>query len=202
VQMPEMSGYEATTLIRKREAVGGGHIPIIALTAHAMKGDRERCFEAGMDAYVAKPIKAGDLFASIEELLGRPARRLAQDLSLPQDQTFDTQQAFSFVDNDIELLLEIAVLFRDSCPTLLVDMREAIAQHDGPRLARTAHTLKGSVGNFGAQAAFETASRLERMAYSGEFADAKTAGAKLEIEIEHLLAALASLSEQKVECLV
>ena len=73
LQMPEMSGYEATAVIRDRERLEGGHIPIVALTAHAMKGDRERCIEAGMDGYIAKPIKSSELYAIIEELLS--ARR-------------------------------------------------------------------------------------------------------------------------------
>jgi CheY-like chemotaxis protein len=71
VQMPQMNGYEATAAIRERERAVGGHIPIIAMTAHAMKGDRERCLEAGMDSYVSKPIKTKDLFDAIDELARR-----------------------------------------------------------------------------------------------------------------------------------
>jgi len=68
VQMPEMDGLQATTAIRERESMTGGHIPIVAMTAHALKGDRERCLMAGMDAYVAKPFKPGDLFEVISNL--------------------------------------------------------------------------------------------------------------------------------------
>jgi CheY-like chemotaxis protein len=67
VQMPEMDGFEATAVIRKREEETGNHMPIIALTAHAMKGDRERCLEAGMDGYLTKPIESGDLSAVLDE---------------------------------------------------------------------------------------------------------------------------------------
>jgi len=69
VQMPEMDGFEATAAVRARERVEGGHLPIVALTAYAMKGDRERCLEAGMDAYVAKPVNADELFATLERLV-------------------------------------------------------------------------------------------------------------------------------------
>jgi CheY-like chemotaxis protein len=73
VQMPEMGGFEATQLIRQKEARTGGHIPIVAMTAHAMVGDRERCLEAGMDGYVSKPIKSKELFEAIEGVLVRAA---------------------------------------------------------------------------------------------------------------------------------
>ena len=69
--MPEMDGLEATAAIRQQERRRGGHVPIIAMTAHAMKGDRERCLEAGMDDYVAKPIRAAELFEKIAEVLAR-----------------------------------------------------------------------------------------------------------------------------------
>ena len=69
VQMPELDGFEATAAIRARENESGGHLPIIAMTAHAMKGDRERCLAAGMDDYIAKPMKAADLYAAIDGLL-------------------------------------------------------------------------------------------------------------------------------------
>jgi CheY-like chemotaxis protein len=69
VQMPQMDGFEATAALRAKEARSGGHVPIIALTAHAMKGDAERCLQAGMDGYVSKPVKADTLFAAIDEAM-------------------------------------------------------------------------------------------------------------------------------------
>ena len=69
VQMPEMDGFEATRVIRAREQSSGTHLPIIAMTAHAMKGDKERCFAAGMDRYVSKPIQIEELFAAIDAVL-------------------------------------------------------------------------------------------------------------------------------------
>jgi CheY-like chemotaxis protein len=77
IQMPEMNGFEATAAIRQREAAGGRHIPIIAMTAHAMVGDKERCFEAGMDRYVSKPLRIDDLYAAIEDSLGNPVATIS-----------------------------------------------------------------------------------------------------------------------------
>ena len=74
VQMPEMDGFETTAIIREQEKSGATHIPIIAMTAHAMVGDRERCLAAGMDGYVAKPIRAADLFAALERLVPAAAQ--------------------------------------------------------------------------------------------------------------------------------
>jgi CheY-like chemotaxis protein len=72
VQMPEMGGFEATGIIRAREAERGGHVPLVAMTAHAMKGDRERCIDAGMDSYMSKPIDGRKLIALIDSLVGTP----------------------------------------------------------------------------------------------------------------------------------
>jgi CheY-like chemotaxis protein len=69
VQMPEMDGFEATRRIREREKKTGGHLPIVAMTAHVLDGDREKCLDAGMDAYLAKPVESGQLYKMIEEML-------------------------------------------------------------------------------------------------------------------------------------
>jgi two-component system, sensor histidine kinase and response regulator len=79
VQMPEMDGFEATGALREKERSTGGHIPIIAMTAHAMKGDEERCLAAGMDAYISKPIRRNELFAAMEKLFGKGEAGEASD---------------------------------------------------------------------------------------------------------------------------
>ena len=162
VQMPEMDGFEATAAIRTRDAAAGAHTPIIAMTAHALKGDRDRCLEAGMDAYVSKPLRPQELFEALERLVNANGLAGPAHDSPEQEHTdFDMAVALERVDGDSELLKELATLFLCDCPRWMAEIRQAIDQHDASKLHQAAHTLKGSVGNFGARAAFLAASRLE-----------------------------------------
>jgi len=106
VQMPEMDGFEATELIRDREKGNGGHIPIVAMTAHAMKGDRERCLAAGMDSYISKPIRAEQLFTVIQNLANRSQDKKKESspsskhVTLPAEEIFDLPKAMTVIDGD------------------------------------------------------------------------------------------------------
>jgi HPt (histidine-containing phosphotransfer) domain-containing protein len=201
VQMPEMGGFEATGLIRERERLRGGHLPIIALTAHAMKGDREECLGAGMDSYVAKPVRVEELFRAIEELC--PASRATGEDASAEGATpevLDMSQALGHVDGDEALLREVAGMFLEDCPRLLSEVREAFERGDAHGLGRAAHALKGSVGNFGARAAFEAARRLELMGKGGDLARAGEALAALEAEMERLALALKAFGKENGVC--
>ncbi len=150
MQMPEMDGFEATAAIRARESATGAHTPIVAMTAHALKGDRERCLAAGMDAYVSKPLRPQDFFdvlASVVPASGDAGSFPAEPESGPD--AFDIAAALERVDGDRELMKELAGLFLGECPRCMGEIRQAIAQRDGPGLQRAAHYLKGSVGNLG-----------------------------------------------------
>jgi signal transduction histidine kinase/DNA-binding response OmpR family regulator/HPt (histidine-containing phosphotransfer) domain-containing protein len=164
VQMPEMDGLEATAHIRENEKGRDRHIPIIALTAHAMKGDREACLAAGMDGYISKPLKAEELVKTMEEVMADRAGILSADqLTCPAPGLFDMAQALAGVDGDLELFREVVGLFLEEYPIILKKIRDAIDERDPLRLNRAAHALKGSVGNFGACSAFDLAKRLEMM---------------------------------------
>jgi PAS domain S-box-containing protein len=194
VQMPEMDGLEATALIRRHEQASGRHVPIVIMTAYAMKGDRERCLAAGADGYISKPIRAEELFAAIARLV--PARAGAAEPPKGADfaaEVFDRAEALRRVDGDLRLLGEVAGVFIDSWPGEAAALGKAIAAHDLPVVHRLAHTVKGAVGNFGAPAASEAALRLETMARGGELAGIEEAWATLEAEVNRLLAALAAL---------
>jgi signal transduction histidine kinase/CheY-like chemotaxis protein len=196
VQMPEMDGIEATAIIREKEKNTGRHIPIIALTAHAMKGDRETCINAGMDGYVSKPLKTNELIGTMEQLL-RPRPESGKELSSAHDKAadaFDRERTLSSVDGDKELLREVVGLFLEDYPKTMAEIGEAIGEGDPGRLHRAAHALKGSVGNFGASAAFDGALRLEMLGKDGELGGAGAVYASLVDEMERLRKALDDFS--------
>ena len=194
LQTPEMDGFEATAAMRRDEEKTGGHIPIIALTASAMKGDRERCLEAGMDSYVSKPIRARRLYEVVEGFLSRAGESESgeDDRSPPTEpMIFDSTATLSWVDGDAELLREVIDLFISEAPEMLSNIRESIARSDAQALERAAHKLKGSVGNFRATGAMDASEVLEVMGRDGDLASADEAYDRLESEISLLERALA-----------
>jgi signal transduction histidine kinase/DNA-binding response OmpR family regulator len=198
VQMPEMDGLEATAAIREREKLTGAHLPIIAMTAHAMKGDREKCLASGMDGYITKPIQIRELLAVIEDHLPAtvkaapppPATAPAADVSR---EVLDAKSVLERLEGDRELLSSLIRIFETEAPALMQEMRKALAERDEKALERVAHTLKGCLGNFAAPAAFEAARELEAIGRAGNFVAAGIACAALEREIERLLPALQEL---------
>jgi PAS domain S-box-containing protein len=158
VQMPEMDGREATLAIRARERSTGGHIPIVAVTASAMKGDRERCLEVGMDGYITKPIKYESLIEEVERigrLPGPPA---------PGTEVLVTARSRSLLEaflGDEEMLRDVAEVYLDSEGALLRALREGVEQGDNDGVARTAHRLRGSAGAFEADELCALALRIE-----------------------------------------
>jgi len=211
VEMPEVGGFEAMSAMRQAEADSGGHVPIIAMTAHAMKGDRERYLAAGLDGYVAKPIRPDALFDEIDRVLaGAPeapqARPEAQGSAptapgdTPGEGVIDTVEAMRRVDGDQWLLGELADMFVQGAADQISLMREALAAGDGERLARAAHSFKGSVGNFGAKAAFDAALNLTTVARTGQLDRAPEALDALEREVARLTAALRALVKEASPC--
>jgi two-component system sensor histidine kinase/response regulator len=198
VQMPVMDGLEATKAIRNSE-FKTRNIPIVAMTAHAMKEDRERCLAAGMDDYVSKPIKPEELFEVIEKLANRLRDKdnkaektpSASKNNMPAAKDiFDISRALEVVDGDRDLFKEIVNLFLENLPDSIAQIREAVANSDANTLDKTAHSLKGSVGNFGISRAFEAAYRLEIIGKEGKLVGADVALFELEKEITDLEAAM------------
>jgi two-component system sensor histidine kinase/response regulator len=193
VQMPEMDGLEAAAEIRRKEKGTLKHQPIIAMTAHAMKGDRELCLAAGMDGYLAKPIHANALYEAVEAVSPAAMRAIEPSPpSPPSDEVFNWDAALRRVGGRADLLENIVKLFSTESAKLLGEIRQAIRARDAAKLRRVAHSLKGSADCFAAGPTVAAALRLEIMGQQDHFAHAESACANLEREVEQLRLALAA----------
>jgi len=181
MMMPEMDGLEATRRIRDIELTAGQNhrIPIIAMTANAMTGDRERCLEAGMDGYVSKPVKPEALFIEIQRVLKSDTQHPAQNnqpsrattaMAIAQDQSpiFDRADALSRIDGDEDLLTVLLDMFVADAPNYLAELDNALSSQDWPRLHRASHTLKGVFATFSAQRGEHLAQQLEHSAKAAD----------------------------------
>jgi CheY-like chemotaxis protein len=196
VQMPGMDGLEATKAIRAHED-GRRRVPIIAMTAHALKGDRERCLAAGMDAYLSKPIDAGEMIALVESLsVGSPSVAtggVSSALSPPQEGSppaalvFDPGLALKRCLNKRDLLRQMIAFFFKDADSFLPRVRAALQKGDLAEVGRLGHRLKGTVSHLGAEAAREAALRVEQfMIHRGEQTEAEEAVKAFERECEVL----------------
>ena len=214
-QMPEMDGYDATRAIRNESVpVRDPHVAIVAMTANAMKGDRDACLAVGMDDYIAKPVRPEDLADVIERVLwGERQEHLpACDEAATTDEAhavegsarrdnshakpFDLVRALQNVGGDTDLLAELMDLFVQGMPERLDAAWAAIEGGDSDAVARTAHTLKGSVGNFAAKEAFDLALTLETAGRSGELDGVDGVFEKLTEEVHRLAEAFADYVRQ------
>jgi two-component system, sensor histidine kinase and response regulator len=194
VQMPVMTGFEAVAAIREQEQTTGHHIPIIAMTAHAMYGDRQRCLDAGMDSYLTKPIRARELLKSIKNLMSDLAETAPGVLGLAAQERLLNHSALLYcVGGNPELLRSVIEVYIKSCPDLITQIRSAITGGDGDALRVAAHTLRGAASNFLTASAIETVIRLEQMGRESEFLSAEGELMILEEEIARLAPELRAL---------
>src|SRR6266478_2562320 len=179
IQMPVMGGVEATQEIRDTERQSGGHIPIIAMTAHAMTGDAEKYLSIGMDGYVSKPVRAGFLSAEIDRL-ARPAlaknpRPTQKGEKYMSTAIIDFAELLARVENDRELMRDLLLIFKEEFPRHLQALRLAVDSLDAERVAAEAHTLKGLLCNLAAGRAAAAAARLEELGRSREVSEFREA---------------------------
>ena len=221
VQMPEMDGLTAIRTIRARETKGERRVPIIALTAHAMKGDREKCMEAGADDYLSKPLHARDLLAVFDRIQTRknkkevkpnmPERkqesqgpaaasssmtvssRHAQKPEISTADVFDWSAALEHLDGDHELLAEVARLFAEQWPGSKAELEAALAKRDLTACERLAHGLKGAAAHLGARRVSESSFELEKLARGGRHEEAAQQWAEVKRETERLVSEIDSL---------
>ena len=217
-QMPVMDGFETTQCIRKDEAAvashdspGGGpnqsdtspqstpHIPIIAVTANAMQGDRERCLAIGMDDYLAKPIKLDELRNTLARWISTPPdavvtgkHTLIPTTADPTRGIFDPAKMYQNIGGDSELFAQLVCLFLDRYQTMLADIRTALADANSVTVERMAHTFKGTAGNLCASEVALTAGRLETVGRLNALHDAPPVYAQLELEVARLVRILES----------
>ncbi len=187
VQMPEMDGFDATVAIRKLEKQTGRRTPIIAMTAHVMKGDRERCLEVGMDEYISKPINSDILYKTIQRLV--PVKDLTpqpEETVAEKPPSFDSEALLSAFDHDWDFFEEAVDMFVSDYPPMLEALQEALTSQDADTLRRNAHALKGMVGNFQGLDAAKAAAKMEEMGRQKEFDGVDQAYANLVKEIDNL----------------
>ncbi|MCP3950796.1 MAG: response regulator, partial [Desulfobacterales bacterium] len=197
VQMPEMDGFEASRLIRQKEAKNNHpRVPIIAMTAYAMKGDKERCLEAGMDGYVSKPISSELLKAEIIRFSTSFSSQTEQAVSVPGGISFDTEKLLRAFDNDMEFLKEAVGMFIEDYPPMLESIDQALTAVDLDELGRTAHGLKGMLGNFQADEAVAQAFSLENMGKDRDCSGGREIFTSLAQEVQNLEKAMTRLIEE------
>jgi two-component system sensor histidine kinase/response regulator len=202
VQMPEMDGLQATTLLREREKLSGHHQSVVAMTALAMKGDRERCMAAGMDGYLSKPISPQELddLLDLYQALAYEAIPVA-DVSQKSDPDYVsvcTSDLLDRLDGDRSLLAELLTLFREDSPGQIQAARAAISKRDPATLQRVGHTLRGALANLSAPAASRIAGELESMAMAGDIASAGSKLTELEEELARVIGILETLCLETV----
>ncbi len=194
IQMPEMDGFEATRSIRAAEGTSGRHLPIIAMTAHAMKGDRERCLEAGMDDYVAKPIQSQDLLRAIQNVIGQTGTKHEAAVAEPAPKNLiDRAAVLAGVDGDEALLQEIVSMFLEYTPQRRDDIRTAVQTSDFAGLRRTTHALKGTIGYLDAGPVSDAIHQLDQLAVSADAQRLPEALADFERHLDELTIAAAAL---------
>jgi len=198
--MPVMDGHDATAVIRQREKETGGHLKIIAMTAAAMKGDRERCLQVGMDAYVSKPIDAEELFSTIAEQTGAmvaaessAAPADAQDPTTAQEENaVDFEAAQNNVPGDATLLQDLAEIFLEECPKLINDLQVGLSTSEAASVHRAAHTLKSSSRIIVAPTLTDVTAHIEQLAANKELNDVEECLPKLQAAADQACDAIRS----------
>ncbi|MFW5839444.1 MAG: response regulator [Planctomycetota bacterium] len=203
LQMPRIGGLDVARRIRQSEWDSERHVPMIAMTAHAMKGDRSRCLESGMDDYVSKPIDPERLAEVIGRLCGldEAARSEGDDCqSDPDAVVFDRYRALATVDGSEQLLAEVLSLFKQTCPSMRARIRGALACGDAEELALAAHEIKGVLANIAAKRAHQAARKLELLGKSGQMQQAVGATEKLESQLDELISQIWPHQQEDITC--
>jgi HPt (histidine-containing phosphotransfer) domain-containing protein len=190
IQMPVMDGYEATKEVRKQEQIRGGHLPIIAMTANAMEGDREKCLDAGMDDYISKPVKPEDLRQALLRWRDSAAQR-TPDLPVSEEPpALDRERLRESIGSDPKTAHEVLSEFLSATDGLLAALVQALETGDAAAIERAAHQLAGSSGMIGGAAFSQVCTEIEAQGKCGRTEEARTLFPRLQSEYTRLKAAL------------
>ncbi len=200
IQMPGIDGLNATRTIRERERQTGGHVPIVAMTAHAMRGDEERCIEAGMDGYLSKPVSGKAIAQAIQKF----ARIPNSDAPIRQQaaakvMTWNPALALERIEGDQDLLVELMQIFLEETPKQLTALDTAVATMNFEEIGRIAHTLKGELGYLALSEAAEKAKQLEAHAQSQKSKGLSNAIASLKVDLNEIASAMKVALSQRGE---
>jgi len=197
IQMPQMDGLTATKSLRLQETTTRFHLPIIAMTAHAMKGDREHCLEAGMDGYVSKPINTRELEVAISKVMNLPGTdaegtntEVAMEPQSAKQVILDFKQMLERLGGDEKLLHEVIEIFVDQAPRHMETLRSALAQGDAESVQKTAHSMKGELGYLGISEVTQKARELEELGRRHNLEQAAQVFASFEREISAIVVAM------------
>jgi PAS domain S-box-containing protein len=192
IQMPHMDGTTATQEIRRIEAGTGRRSRIVALTAHAMKGERERLLQSGMDDYLSKPFRAEALLAMVERA-AEATPVAAPAVPAPTQAAVDEAQALVNALGDAAFLKELVTIFLDDAPRVSATLRAALATENWPAAEHCAHRLRGGAANLAANALAAAAEQLEAACQAGDHAAVPALAGSLDAELARALAALGRL---------
>jgi PAS domain S-box-containing protein len=206
IQMPEVDGLTATEKIREGEKRTHSHLPIIAMTAHAMKGDRERCLEAGMDGYVSKPIDRKQLEQAIASVVPGSgvtgvglSTQPKEDTAVPSGIAWDITKALEGLGGDEQLLHEVMGIFLEDLPKHMSGLRQAVAEGNAEALAKIAHSLKGELGYLGISELSQKACELEEMGWKSDLENARGTFAAFEAQMSAVVASIESTNRTRGE---
>jgi CheY-like chemotaxis protein/HPt (histidine-containing phosphotransfer) domain-containing protein len=185
IQMPVLDGLQATVAIRRHEVNSTRRVPIVAMTAHAMAGDRDKCLAAGMDGYIVKPIRLSALYEAVQAAAHLPARQAAD--RAPGEEPFDRQGLLEAVGGDMDFLQRLLLMLEEDLPSSRQRIEAALAERDWSSLSGAAHSVKGVVKNFHALGAARAAEQLEQCGKQADLAGAAAAWRQLQSELEWLV---------------
>jgi CheY-like chemotaxis protein len=200
VQMPEMDGFEATAILRDAQKRTGRRVPIVALTAHAMTGDRERCLEAGMDAYLPKPIDRAQLRTTLASLCATASAPFATTPPPAPAQTasaFDSQHVLAQTGGNISTVMRLVNLYVETAPRVAAEIQDAMERRDSRAVARLSHSLRSSLGALAARRAVTVSAQLEEAAVAADWPAIEAAHGDLARELTTLATELGAFHEAR-----